>query len=99
MQVKSLAAAINMVRANAVARAMRSTGSSGNPIFETFRFMDLDSSGLLSKEEIRDAFFALGVFLSESVVDQIIQLFDKDGNGTVQYHEFETTMFPPVRGT
>ncbi|EFJ50673.1 hypothetical protein VOLCADRAFT_120569 [Volvox carteri f. nagariensis] len=99
MQVKSLAAAVNMVRANAVARGVRLSGSSGNAIFDTFRFMDVDGSGVLSKEEIRDAFFALGVFLAEPVAEQIMQLFDKNGNGTVQYHEFEAAMFPPSRGT
>ncbi|GLC43789.1 hypothetical protein PLESTB_000908200 [Pleodorina starrii] len=98
MQVKSLAAAVNMARTNAVAKGMRMAGYSGNPIFDTFRFMDVDGSGVLSKEEVRDAFFALGVYLAEPVAEQIMQMFDKNGNGTVQYHEFENTMFPPVRG-
>ncbi|KXZ55908.1 hypothetical protein GPECTOR_2g1459 [Gonium pectorale] len=97
-QVKSLAAAINMVRANAVSRGMQTAGASGNPIYDTFRFMDADGSGTLSKDEIRDAFFALGVHLSPEVVEQIMKIFDRDSNGRVQYYEFERTMFPPARG-
>ncbi|PNH11292.1 hypothetical protein TSOC_001896, partial [Tetrabaena socialis] len=53
MQVKSLPAAVNLVRANAIARGMQSAGASGNPIFDTFAFMDADSSGELSKDEIK----------------------------------------------
>ncbi|GFR46903.1 hypothetical protein Agub_g8550 [Astrephomene gubernaculifera] len=97
MQVKSLPAAVNMARANAVARGARCAGSTGNPIHDTFLFMDVDRSGVLSKEEIRDAFFAMGVYLSDQVIEQIMEIFDKDRSGAVQYHEFERTMFPPVR--
>lgn len=56
--------------------------------------MDTDGSGDLSKDEIKDAFFALGVFLSEKVSEQIMHVFDGDSNGTVNYHEFVRTMFP-----
>ncbi|KAG2500890.1 hypothetical protein HYH03_001649 [Edaphochlamys debaryana] len=99
-QVNSLAAAINKVRINAVAKSTKSAGSTGNAVWDTFRYFDVDNSGELNKDEIRDAFFALGVNLADEVVEQIMTVFDKDGNGTVMYHEFERTMFPGVsRGT
>jgi hypothetical protein len=63
IQVKSLTAAINMVRVNAVTRGARSASSTGNAVYDTFRFIDADGSGDLSKDELRDAFYALGVFL------------------------------------
>ncbi|KAG2451518.1 hypothetical protein HYH02_004116 [Chlamydomonas schloesseri] len=98
LEVQSLTAAINKARANAVSRGMQLAGATGNPIYDTFQFMDVDNSGALSKEEIRDAFFALGVFLPEKVVEQIMTTFDQDGSGLVQYHEFQRTMFPSANG-
>lgn len=94
IQVKTLTAAINLVRVNAITRGARSASSTGNAIYDTFRFIDADGSGDLSKDELRDAFYALGVFLSEPVVEQIMKVFDADGSGSVQYHEFVRTMFP-----
>mmetsp|Transcript_8771 Transcript_8771/g.18714 ORF Transcript_8771/g.18714 Transcript_8771/m.18714 type:complete len:524 (+) Transcript_8771:341-1912(+) len=93
-QVKSLPAAINLVRVNAVTRGAHSATSSGNAIFDAFRFIDTDSSGLLSKQELRDGFAALGVSLSDTVAEQIIQVFDKDKSGSVDYFEFVRTLFP-----
>lgn len=58
------------------------------------RFIDTDGSGDLSKDELRDGFFAMGVYLDEKVVDQIMSIFDMDGNGTVNYYEFTSKMFP-----
>lgn len=48
------------------------------------------------QDEIRDAFFALGVYLSDDVISQILSVFDADGDGTVNYYEFVRTMFPSV---
>ncbi|MEW5311472.1 MAG: hypothetical protein WDW38_003185 [Sanguina aurantia] len=92
--VRSLPAAINMCRAHALARASRSSQSTGDPVFDTFRFIDQDNSGGLSLTELRDAFHAMGVSISQNVMDQIMSIFDKDKNGTVNYYEFTQTMFP-----
>ncbi len=90
--------------------------------------MDVDNSGLLSKDELADGFSALGVKLSDQVQGQLMkvradwwtgiraleaaggflitrilslcraclcpQLFDKNGNGTVDFDEFVRTLFP-----
>lgn len=93
-EVKSLLAAVDMVRANAVARASHDTNGSGNVVFDSFNFIDTDGSGDLSKEELRDAFFVLGVFLSDQVIAQIMTVFDRNGDGIVNYFEFIRTMFP-----
>lgn len=97
MQVRTLPGAINRVRVNMMSRGSNRTDSTGNPVYDAFRFMDTDGSGELSRDEMRDAFYALGVFVSDDVVDQIMKTFDKDGSGNVQYHEFASTMFPGAR--
>ena len=96
-QVKSLPAAINLVRVNAVTRGSHASSGSGNPIFDAFSFIDTDKSGDLDKCELRDAFFALGVFLSDYVIEQIMDVFDRDKNGVVNYYEFVKAMFPAVQ--
>jgi hypothetical protein len=55
---------------------MRHMGSmcAGNAVYDTFKLFDSDNSGSLSGEEIRDAFFSLGVFLSDGVVSQIMDV-------------------------
>ncbi len=43
LEVQSLTAAINKARANAVSRGMQLAGATGNPIYDTFQFMDVDN--------------------------------------------------------
>lgn len=95
--MRSLPAAINMCRINALARASRSPQSTGDPVFDTFKFIDTDGSGGLSLNELKDAFHAMGVFISQAVMDQIMTIFDKDKNGTINYYEFVQTMFPKAQ--
>lgn len=92
-KVKSLPAAINLVRVNAITRGANVASGSGNAMYDAFRFIDSDGSGNLSKEELRDAFFGLGVYLNDDVAEQIMTVFDKDGNGSVNYFEFARAMF------
>lgn len=95
-QVKSLPAAINLVRVNAVTRGAHASAGSGNAIYDAFRFIDTDNSGELSKDELKDAFFAMGVYLTDDVAEQIMTVFDKDGDGSVNYYEFARAMFGKV---
>ena len=43
-------------------------------VYDAFRFMDTDNSGELSRDEVRDGFYALGVDLSDGVAEQIFQV-------------------------
>lgn len=43
LEVQSLTAAINKARANAISRGMQLAGATGNPIYDTFQFMDVDN--------------------------------------------------------
>jgi hypothetical protein len=81
--VNSMPAAISAIRANAVRCGARA-GTQGNPIWEAFRYMDMDNSGDLHREELKDAFAALGVHITEAVLDQIMTQFDLDDNGRIQ---------------
>ncbi|KAJ9506626.1 hypothetical protein QJQ45_018288 [Haematococcus lacustris] len=92
--VRSVPAAINLARVNALARTNNSHTQSGNPIFDAFSFIDTDRSGFLSFEELRDGFYALGVDTTDEVIDQLMTQFDADGNGRINYHEFVNRMFP-----
>ncbi|GAX78134.1 hypothetical protein CEUSTIGMA_g5576.t1 [Chlamydomonas eustigma] len=92
--VQTLSAALNMVRMSAVTQGSHAAVSCGDVIYDAFRFIDTDNSGELTKEELKDGFAALGVNLSESVSDQICEVFDKDKSGTIGYVEFVNTLFP-----
>eukprot|EP00798_Chlamydomonas_sp_ICE-L_P009813 gene9813-7702_t len=59
---------------------------------QAFKFIDADSSGMLSKEELADAFHGLGI----AVIDEAMLYFDKDGDHVVQYTEFTAVLYPLV---
>jgi calmodulin len=67
------------------------------PPADAFSFIDTDGSGVLDKDELRDGFAAMGVNLAENVAEELMQLLDADGNGTVDYEEFVSTLFPAAR--
>jgi len=92
--VQTLSEALNLVRMSAITQGSHAASSCGDIIYDAFRFIDTDNSGELTKEELKDGFAALGVNLSESVSDQICEVFDKDKSGTVGYVEFVNTLFP-----
>lgn len=74
----------------------RSTGGSGNAMFEAFQFIDIDNNGVLGKEELCDAFSALGVYISDETMEKLVEYVDKDGNGIVDYKEFSRCFFPGI---
>jgi len=61
---------------------------SGVSMQKIFKFLDLDRSGQLSKEEFRDGFEKLGLLQSDSECDMIFGFFDEDKTGTIDVGEF-----------
>lgn len=53
-------------------------------LWKRFRKMDLDKSGSLSTEE----FMSLPELQQNPLVSRVIAIFDTDGNGEVDFHEF-----------
>uniref|UniRef100_A0A914XRP3 EF-hand domain-containing protein n=1 Tax=Plectus sambesii TaxID=2011161 RepID=A0A914XRP3_9BILA len=49
-----------------------------------FKKLDLDGSGSLTREE----FMSLEGLNQNPLVERVIDLFDKDGNGHINFHEF-----------
>lgn len=56
---------------------------------ETFQAIDSDYSGLISLEELKQAFIALDIEnLPDDQVEQIVKKVDYDKNGEINYSEF-----------
>ena len=43
-----------------------------------------------------DAFNGLGIYINDQVLDEAMHTFDKDSNGTIEYQEFVSTLFPTL---
>lgn len=50
--------------------------------------MDDNSSGDLTFNEFKNGVHDLGLIVSDEEYQQLFQLFDRDGSGTVKYDEF-----------
>ncbi len=72
--VRTLPAAINKLRLSAVTQGANSSSGCGDVIYDAFRFIDSDNSGMLSVKELVDGFAALGVNLSKEVADEVFQV-------------------------
>ncbi|GAX78133.1 hypothetical protein CEUSTIGMA_g5575.t1 [Chlamydomonas eustigma] len=92
-KTKDLQIAIKKLGANAVRQASKGANKFGDIIYDAFKFIDTDNSGKLSKDELSDGFAAFGVLIDDSVTDKVMELFDRDKNGTIEYHEFVSAMF------
>lgn len=53
-----------------------------------FRSFDRDSSGNIDKQELKNALTAFGYRLSDTVVDVMVQKFDRFGRGTILFDDF-----------
>ncbi len=63
-----------------------------------FAAMDVNNDGTLDKDELKAAFQALGfTWLQDKQVDGILKRADKDGNGVIDYEEFEAELSKTLR--
>ena len=61
-------------------------------MMETFRIFDRDGNGFVSKSDLKEVMHFLGEDLNEDELDEIIKDWDEDGDGQLNYEEFETLM-------
>lgn len=70
---------------------------------EIFAGLDVDGDGCINKLELQRALQQVGVEASLEEVSDMMEVFDSDGDGTVDFGEFwkalVTTWFPLVSGT
>ena len=63
-----------------------------------FRCFDADSSGLISKDEIRDVMREMGEFhMNEADFDAVLASMDLDGDGEISHEEFATFLTREMR--
>ena len=55
-------------------------------MFEEF---DMDHSGELDMDELREALAGFGLYFTDDTVREMFAFCDKDGSGTIDYNEFE----------
>ncbi|XP_002737577.1 uncharacterized protein LOC100369336 [Saccoglossus kowalevskii] len=61
-------------------------------IYEAFRAMDIDGSGTISAEELREVVKRLGEDLTEDDIQEMVELVDENGDGEIDYGEFVKIM-------
>ncbi|KAG0459740.1 hypothetical protein HPP92_022868 [Vanilla planifolia] len=59
-------------------------------LIEIFKSIDIDGSGTITFDELKNGLNKLGTKLSESEVRQLMEAADVDGNGSIDYIEFVT---------
>ncbi len=59
---------------------------------EAFKMFDRDSSGSVDRNEMRNVLSNFGVTFSDSDVDQLFTIYDKNGDGRFSYGEFVTLL-------
>ncbi|GLD92709.1 hypothetical protein PINS_up001288 [Pythium insidiosum] len=75
-----------------VAAAQQRGGWQLDEIFET---MDEDRDGHVSGEELKDTLFDMGLPLTDAQIRCLVDEYDTNGDGKIQYEEF-LTLFPPA---
>ncbi|XP_070555626.1 calmodulin-like protein 3 isoform X2 [Ptychodera flava] len=61
-------------------------------IYEAFRAIDIDGSGTITADELRQVIKKLGEELSEEDIEEMIELADTNGDGEIDYGEFVRVM-------
>mmetsp|Transcript_8593 Transcript_8593/g.19311 ORF Transcript_8593/g.19311 Transcript_8593/m.19311 type:complete len:432 (-) Transcript_8593:122-1417(-) len=59
---------------------------------DRFDDIDVDGSGSLDRGEIRELFQGMGMPLSASSLDGVMETFDVDFDGTISFHEFKSIL-------
>ena len=62
--------------------------SSHGSIREAFTSIDKDKSGFLDPDELKQLFEKSGTFVSDAIFAEILETFDEDNDGCVNFHEF-----------
>ena len=57
-----------------------------------FKSFDLDNSGQITAQNLKDAFSKFGRELSEDEIKQVMKEHDLDGDNTIELHEFRKMM-------
>lgn len=70
-------------------------GQIGN-MGDIFKAMDKDGGGTIDTFEFRDGVSRLGLGLSEPQIQEMIECFDEDGNGEIEYEEFMSLVNAPI---
>ena len=73
-----------LIRHN-IANRLRSSNGGLKRVFERF---DVDKSGCLDSQELRQGLASVGVSLSEQDFTRLMSQVDKDADGKVSYEEF-----------
>ena len=63
-------------------------GEKFNSVRKAFMEMDKDKSGTLDYEELRMVLESTGYKIDDDIFDDVLEVFDKDCDGEVDYHEF-----------
>jgi Ca2+-binding EF-hand superfamily protein len=61
---------------------------SEDDIKEAFSIFDLDGDNYINAQEIRAILAAIGEGAEDCVIDEMIHMFDSNGDGQVGYNEF-----------
>ena len=55
---------------------------------EQFRLFDLDGNGSISPDELKKVMATMGEKISDAEIDELLQKYDLNKNGAIEYHEF-----------
>uniref|UniRef100_L2G7Q7 Calmodulin n=2 Tax=Colletotrichum gloeosporioides species complex TaxID=2707338 RepID=L2G7Q7_COLFN len=67
-------------------------GDAEEELKNAFKVFDRDGSGTISAEELRHVLKSLGENMTNAEIDEMIQMADKNGDGTIDYDEFASIM-------
>ena len=63
-----------------------------NEIEKAFKLFDVDNSGSIDINELKEAMKALGIYLKKEEIKKIMDEVDEDGSGTIELREFTDLM-------
>ncbi|KAL0934314.1 calmodulin, partial [Colletotrichum truncatum] len=67
-------------------------GDAEEELKNAFKVFDRDGSGTISAEELRHVLTSLGENMTKAEIDEMIQMADKNGDGSIDYDEFASIM-------